>query len=74
MESEKPSTAKLAFYLKGISFPCDKNEIVNTAEQNGAPDDILDVLRNLPERKYNNATDVEKQFNQIKETTTMGQM
>lgn len=69
MESENVSAAKLASYMKGIRFPCDKNEIIDKAEQNGAPDNVLEILRDLPEKQYSTAVDVEKEFGKIKGTT-----
>lgn len=60
------SVSELASYLKGISFPCGKQDIVDTARNNGAPDNVIDWLDRLPDKEYNNVTDVERGFSQIK--------
>ncbi|MCL4437360.1 MAG: DUF2795 domain-containing protein [Thaumarchaeota archaeon] len=64
------SASELANYLRGISFPCGKKDIVDTARNNNAPDNVIDWLDRLPDIEYNNVTDVEKQFGQIKATSS----
>ncbi|QIN80376.1 DUF2795 domain-containing protein [Rubrobacter marinus] len=39
-------------FLSGVNYPASKDEIVQTAEQQGADDDILSVLRQIPDRQY----------------------
>ena len=31
-------------YLEGVDYPANKEEIVNTAESNDAPEELLDML------------------------------
>ncbi len=62
------SASELANYLKGISFPCSKQDILDTSRNNNAPDNIIDWLDRLPDKEYNNVTDVEREFGQIKAT------
>jgi Protein of unknown function (DUF2795) len=52
------SPANVAQYLSGINFPCQKEDLVHHARQNGAGDEVLEVLRNMPEDEYNNMADV----------------
>lgn len=66
MESEKVSAAKIQVYLKGIDYPVDKNELVDHAEENGAPDQVMDILRQLADKQYTSPADVEKEFGRIK--------
>ena len=62
------SASELASYLKGISFPCSKQDILDTARNNSAPDNVIEWLDRLPDKEYNNVTDVEREFGQIKVT------
>jgi Protein of unknown function (DUF2795) len=48
--------------LKGISFPKNKSEIVKYAQDNKASNEIVSDLRALPDKTYNNAIDVAKEF------------
>jgi len=66
MESAKVSAAKIQVYLKGIDYPADKNELVDHAEENGAPDEVMAILRQLADKQYTSPADVEKEFGRIK--------
>jgi hypothetical protein len=37
-------------FLGGIDYPASRDEIVRRAEQNGADENVLDVLRRIPDR------------------------
>jgi hypothetical protein len=59
-----PSAAAIARILSGIDFPKKKNDLIEHAETNKskveAAEEIIQVIRELPDRTYNNMTDVEK--------------
>jgi hypothetical protein len=38
--------------LKGIDYPASKDELVQTAEQNGAPQDVVEELRSLEDNQF----------------------
>lgn len=46
------TTAKLGAYLDDIIFPCSRIELLRCAEDNEAPDVILDAIEDLPEKRY----------------------
>jgi Protein of unknown function (DUF2795) len=48
--------------LKGIHFPKNKGEIVRYAQDNKASSEIVSDLQELPDKTYNNAADVAKEF------------
>jgi hypothetical protein len=66
LHSEKVSAAELAMYLKGIDFPADKKKIVSAAKSNGAPENVMQYLNNLPEKSYQYPTDIEQEFGKMK--------
>ena len=39
-------------FLGGMDYPASKDEIVKHAGQDGADENVLDVLRCIPERQY----------------------
>ncbi|MCE5199706.1 MAG: DUF2795 domain-containing protein [Armatimonadota bacterium] len=43
---------RLGAYLDDIIFPCSRIELLRCAEDNEAPDLILDAIESLPERRY----------------------
>ncbi len=54
-------------YLDGLVFPADLDEIVNYAQDNDAPDEVIDALEQMPDREYSSFADVEKGFNEVYE-------
>ncbi|MDP9405111.1 MAG: DUF2795 domain-containing protein [Actinomycetota bacterium] len=39
-------------HLKGISYPASKDDVVSTARDNGAPDDIVAALEGMSGDEY----------------------
>ncbi len=48
----------VAQYLKGLDLPADKQEVVQCAVNNQAPQDVIDVLQRLPDQTYQQMDDV----------------
>jgi hypothetical protein len=45
-------------YLGGVDYPASKQTIIEAAEDSGAGDDVLEALERLPERDYDDSTEV----------------
>ncbi|MFL6435671.1 MAG: DUF2795 domain-containing protein [Nitrososphaeraceae archaeon] len=64
------SAAAIAKVLAGIEFPNGKNEIVNYAEKNKQKVDeakeILDTIKEIPDKKYYNMMEVEEALGEIR--------
>lgn len=58
----KGSAAELEKYLKGVDFPASKNDLLNKAKANGAPSEVIDMIKSLPHDKFNSPIDVSKAF------------
>lgn len=65
-DPHKASPAAVEKYLKGITFPADKNELIKHARENAAPDDVLYVLGQFGEEEYHSPIDVAKEVSNIK--------
>ncbi len=39
-------------YLEGVDYPASKQEVVETAEQNGAPDTMIRMLEGLSRHEF----------------------
>jgi hypothetical protein len=46
--------------LKGLDFPADKETILNKARENGAGDDEISVLEELPEKEYGDMAEIDE--------------
>jgi hypothetical protein len=56
--SNNPDFIEVQKFLGGVDYPANRDDLVRTAEGAGAGDDMLKVLRSLPERDYANPTEV----------------
>jgi hypothetical protein len=53
------NSATLEHYLRGLSFPAGKREVVAAAEVNGAPENVMAFFTNrLPVRTFRSVGDV----------------
>jgi len=51
---------ELQKYLKGVNYPASKDELVDTAQANGAPPDIIDALRDASQDSFDGPSGVQK--------------
>lgn len=54
------SPSNILHHLKGIDFPAGKDALVSQAQKNDADNDILDIIRQLPDQEYHTMADVLK--------------
>jgi hypothetical protein len=68
--TKAPSAAAIAKILSGADFPKKKNELIERAETNKskveAAEEVIQVIRELPDRTYNNMVDVEKAVAEVR--------
>jgi hypothetical protein len=64
------SAATIAKVLAGIEFPKGKHEIVNYAEKNKQKlsdiEEVLDIIKQIPDKSYHNMVEVEKALGAIR--------
>ncbi len=46
------STATVSRVLEGLNFPASKQDCIDYARRRNAPQEVLDVLYQLPDRQY----------------------
>ena len=59
------SAADLAHGLKGAKFPVGREGLMDQARKNGAAREIMDTIKEMPEKQYASLAEVEHQFSQI---------
>jgi len=52
-------------YLKGVDYPAKKNDLIKHARQQGASQDVLEILKDLREENFNGPVDVSKAVGEI---------
>jgi hypothetical protein len=53
-----PNPIEVQRHLSGVDYPASRDDLVTTAQNDGAPDDVVEALRALPDREYDSPTDV----------------
>lgn len=51
-------TAQIGDLLKNIDYPVDKHTIVRTLQNNHAKPDVIDAIRKIEDKQYNNTFEV----------------
>jgi hypothetical protein len=49
---------QLQQYLQGVNFPAQKEEVASNAESNGAPQNVVDGIRNAAQNQFNSQDEV----------------
>lgn len=49
---------QLQQYLQGVNFPAQKDEVAQNAESNGAPQNVVDGIRNAAQNQFNSQDEV----------------
>lgn len=57
------SPANVTAHLRGVDFPANRQDLLNQAKNNGAEQDVLEVIKNLPDNEYRTMADVTKAYN-----------
>lgn len=58
---KKTNPVQIVKYVKGIDFPADRTEIIEQAKKNGAAEDVVKVLSQIPNQQYEMAADLTKE-------------
>jgi len=51
--------------LKGTRYPADKNQLIEMAQKNNAPSQVMDVLNQIPSGQYTSPAQVMKAIGQV---------
>ena len=52
------SPAQIQKFLAGVDYPCEKQELLDHAEEQGADESVLTAIRDLPVDSFNSPNDV----------------
>jgi hypothetical protein len=61
------SPSNVARYLSGIDFPARKADLINHAKRNGAEDEVLQTLEELPEGEYQDMAEVMQGYGEARQ-------
>ncbi|HKF35565.1 MAG TPA: DUF2795 domain-containing protein [Ktedonobacteraceae bacterium] len=60
------SPAEVEKYLRGVDYPTRKGDLIKQAQQNGAPGEVINLLKQLREETFQRPTDVTKAISDMK--------
>ncbi len=61
----KVNPVQVQKFLGGMDYPAGKEDLVEHAEQQDADEEVLDVLRRIPEREYDGPNAVSHEIGKI---------
>ena len=64
MGGESPATVQK--YLKGIDYPAKKRQLLDQAKKNDAPQEVLQVLQQFPDKEFTGPQDVMKAYGEMR--------
>ncbi|NJL65060.1 MAG: DUF2795 domain-containing protein [Methylacidiphilales bacterium] len=62
----KINPIKLQKHLKGMDYPASKEKLIKQAQQNGADENAISVLEQLPDEEYESPTKVSQAVSGMK--------
>ena len=54
VDTDARTIDKLGAYLDDLVFPCSRDQLLRCAEENEAPDAMLDAIESLPNSQFRN--------------------
>lgn len=60
------SPANVQTHLKGVSYPASKEDLLSSAKTNDAPEEVMEILRQMPDQQFHGPQDVMKAYGDIK--------
>ncbi len=49
-------------FLKGVDYPATKQDLIDAASDNDAPDEVIDALNRIADKEYASPADVSKEI------------
>lgn len=59
------SPAEVQEHLEGVDYPVEKQDLIRHAQDQNAPEEVMKVLRRIPEQQYDSPVDVSKALGDI---------
>lgn len=52
-------------YLKGVDYPCSKEDLIETAKSEGADENVIQTLQRIPMEEFNSPKEVSEAIGQL---------
>jgi hypothetical protein len=64
--TDDTTPAEIQKYLKGVTYPMSKDDLIAAARNNGAPDEVIETLQKLPGDQFDGPPAVMKAYGEVK--------
>lgn len=61
-QADKTSPISIEKYLKDANYPASKQDLVKCAKDNNAPENVMNILNKMSDKKYNSPVDITKEM------------
>ena len=58
MDQGNRDVSTVQYYMRGVDFPAEKEDVASTAESNGAPQDMVEQIRNADTERFDSPEEV----------------
>ena len=60
----KANPVQVQTYLKGVDYPAGKEDLIERATEEGAPEDVLETLNGIADREYQTPADLAEELSE----------
>ncbi len=64
-QSGRVNPIQVQKFLKGVDYPCRKQDLLNQAKAEGADENVLQTLQQMPGERFNSPNDVAQAIGKI---------
>lgn len=64
-DTESMNPVMVQNYLEGLDYPASKDEILQIAEEQDAPERVLSVLEDVADKEYKSPAELTKELSQL---------
>lgn len=65
MQQSHVNPIQVQKYLKGVDYPCSKDQLVEKAKEEGADVNVISTLQKMPDQNFNSPNDVAQSIGKI---------
>jgi hypothetical protein len=66
-QQKAPNPIQIQKYLGGLDYPVTRREIIEKAQQEGADEDVMEALNQLPEQEYESPIAISREVGRQKQ-------
>lgn len=63
---EDVSVGEIQSYLGGVDYPKNKQQLIDHARSQGAPQEVIDLLQKMEDKQFHDPTDVSQSIGKLK--------